>query len=170
MAPTQDELITLKHTRYCEYLEYVYNRMARWVGSGAHVLEVGVRPQDRGVLSRRIIPHASFRTVDRRPSRRPNMVRDVLKGPVSADVIISTCILHHTAEEDIPKLLSNLRAPILLLSGPNVAVLPELFGDHKWHIEIDKLKGWLEDLGYGVQYFASGLSIPYCELLVVAEK
>jgi len=170
VASKKDELITLPHNRYGEYLEYVYNRMVQWVGSGAHVMEVGVRPTDRGVLSRRIIPHITFRTVDRRASRRPDLVCDVLKAPIQTDVIISTCILHHTAEKDIPLLLSNLRAPILLLTGPNVAVMKNLIGDHKWHIAEDLLRGWLEDLGYTVRFFPSGLSIPYCELLVVAEK
>ena len=170
MAPTQDELITLPHNRYGEYLVYVYNRMVPWVGTEAHVMEVGVRPTDRGVLSRKIIPHALFTTVDKDRRRWPDVVRDVLQTSVTADIIISTCILHHTAEEDIPLLLSNLQAPILLLSGPNVAVMKDLIGDHKWHIDGRLLRGWLEDLGYKARFFASGLSIPYCELLVVAEK
>jgi len=151
------------------YLEMVYRRMSLHVPPQADVIEVGVRPEDRGVVSRRIIPHRSFRTVDR-DSRRGEIVKDVLRESVSADVIISTCVLHHTPEDLVPKLLANLHAPVLLLSGPNANVLPKLFGDHQWHIEREKLVDWLNALDYNVSWRPSGLSEPLSEVLVVATR
>lgn len=168
MASTQDALVTLPHERYKEYLEVVYKLMAQYVPAHASVIEVGVRPEngDRGVISRRVIPHRTFTGVDR--TSRGEVVLDVLKEAIEADVILSTCVLHHTPEALIPKLLINLHAPVLLFSGPNVAALPELFGDHQWHIDIVKLRDWLGALGYRVSSGRIGLTEPLSELFVVA--
>lgn len=168
MVPAQDRLVTLPHDRYGEYLVTVYRRMAEYVPPDAVVLEIGAR-HDRGVLSRPIIPHAEFYAIDRDPERG-DVTLDVLEAPVEADVILSTCVLHHTPEEDVPRLLANLRAPLLMFSGPNIEVMPDLFGDHAWHIEVAKLTGWLADLGYTVRSSRIGLSEPLAEVLVVAER
>ena len=61
-----------------------------------------------------------------------------------------------------------LHAPVLLFSGPNVEVLPDLFGDHQWHFDIGKLTGWLEERRYKVTYERIGMSEPFCELFVAA--
>lgn len=167
--------MTLPHERYGpEYLgAVVYPRMAEFVPPAARIVEIGVRPEDRGVLSREIIPHAAFMPVDRDPARAEacgGMVVDVLQTPIRADVIISTCVLHHTDEHDIPQLLRNLRAPLLMFSGPNATVLPTLFGDHRWHLKAAKLAGWLAELGYRVEVEPIGLTEPFSELLVIARR
>ena len=167
MVPAQDALITLPHEYYGQYLEQVYLWMAQYVPPNANVMEVGVRPEDRGVISRRIIPHRSFIGVDRRPDRG-ELVLDVLQAPIRADVIISTCVLHHTPRSSITRLLAHLNAGVLLFSGPNAAVLPELIGDHQWHIEVPILVRWLEQAGYRVTWEPSGLSEPRCEVVVAA--
>jgi hypothetical protein len=164
--------------RYGKYLTRVYEAMAPYVLPSDDVVEIGARPisKDRGVLSRQIIPHRTFTTVDRGMEHhgkpRGDVVKDVLKEPVEADVILSTCVLHHTPEQLIPRLLSNLRAPTLMFSGPNVELLPELIGDHEWHIDIVKLRRWLEERGYYVQWQPMRLARgePPYELLVVALK
>ena len=185
MVPVQDALMTLPHNRYGQYLQHVYRKMAAHVPLTADVIEVGVRPEDRGVLSRLIVPHHRFTCVDRdqerahaaanvrfhtNSPRADPLVVDVLDTPIEADVIISTCILHHTPEKHIRRLLHNLCAPILLLSGPNASVMTELFGDHEWHIDIGKLIMWLNEVGYtDVTWESIGLSEPLCEVLVVAK-
>jgi hypothetical protein len=160
--------VTLPHDRYGEYLEFVYTKMAAHVPPDSTVLEIGAR-HDRGVISKRVIPHKAFLSADRN-TRRGDMTVDVLYEEVQADVILSTCVLHHTPEHQIQMLLDNLCAPILMFSGPNVEAMPELFGDHQWHIEIPKLAGWLEDRGYRVSWERVGLTEPLCEVLVVGKK
>lgn len=160
--------MTLPHNRYGEYLEHVYTKMAVHVPPDSTVLEIGAR-HDRGVISKRVIPHKTFLTVDRN-SRRGDMTADVLYEEMQAGVILSTCILHHTPESLIPKLLDNLVAPLLMFSGPNVEAMPKLFGDHRWHIEIPKFVGWLEERGYTVTWERVGLSEPLCEVLVLAKR
>ncbi len=163
----QDELITLAHKRYGEYLTKVYSRMADFIPDDSDIVEIGAR-EDRGVISREILKYRTFLSVDKDPLRG-DMTMDALHEDITSDVIISTCLLHHTAEEDIPQVLSHLKADVLLLSGPNIKVMPELFGDHLWHIEIDKLRYWLEQLGFAVEWESSGLSEPHAELLVIAQ-
>lgn len=181
MVLTQDDLVTLPQSRYGEYLSSVYRRMAAFVPHNAHVMEVGVRPEDRGVLSRQVIPHRLFTCVDKNRQRAVAAVAsqdprsacrvcDVLTTVVQADVILSTCVLHHTVEGNIPLLLGNLHADTLLFSGPNVVVLPELFGDHLWHIDITKLFAWLVELHYVAVWAPSGLTAPLSEVFVVAKK
>ena len=164
-----DALLTLPHARYGpEYLgAVVYPLMARYVPADADVLEVGARPEDRGVLSRPIIPHRRFRTVDRDP-RRGELVVDVTRDTIQADVILSTCVLHHTPWEEVPRLLSHLWAPLLMFTGPNVAVVPALFGDHRWHLDGVALTSWLLALGYSVETRRIGLTAPFSELFVRA--
>ncbi len=170
----QDALMTAGMANYRKYLQtVVYPTMAKYVKAKGRVVEVGVRPGlqgDRGVVSPAIIPHTTFIGVDRNPDRS-KVVHDVLTTPLKADVILSTCVLHHTREQDVPAVLANLQAPLLLLSGPNAAVLRDLFGDHLWHLEVGKLKGWLLELGYNwIRREPLGLSLPLSELLVVARR
>lgn len=167
-----DALLDLPQAQFGEYLRTVYARMARFVGADARVAEIGVRPEDRGVISREIIPHAVFLAVDRDPVRARacgGMAADVLETPVRADVILSTAVLHHTAEENIPRLLRNLRAPLLMFSGPS-ADTHAPYGDHLWHLEPDKLRAWLRTLGYDVHAERIGMTEPFCEVLVVATR
>lgn len=164
----QDALVTLPHNRYGEYLEVVYRKMAVHVPPNATVLEIGAR-HDRGVISRRIIPHKAFIAADRN-RHRGDMTVDVLEEEVQADVILSTCVLHHTKRGDISRLLDNLRARVLMFSGPNVEAMPKLFGDHQWHIEVPYLTALLEDRLYDVTWERVGLSEPLSEVLVVAKQ
>lgn len=161
----QDALVTLPHERYGEYLEIVYSKMAAHVPPDSNVVEVGAR-HDRGAISKRLIPHKTFVAADRN-RRRGDITVDVLEDHLYADVILSTCVLHHTKEQDIPKVLEHLHAPILMFSGPNVEVLPELFGDHQWHIDVTKLIVWLK--GYEVSWERIGISEPFCEVMVIAK-
>ncbi len=177
---TRDALMMASMANYRKYLQtVVYPTMAKYVKTKGRVVEVGVRPRiwgqpglqgDRGVVSPAIIPHATFTGVDRN-SDRSKVVHDVLTTPLKADVILSTCLLHHTRERDVPTVLANLQAPLLLLSGPNKVELPDLFGDHLWHLERGKLERWLLALGYScVAWEPLGLTLPKCELLVVARR
>jgi hypothetical protein len=171
----QDALMTLPHWRYApEYLAgVVYPRMAAHVGPDARVVEIGCREDGRGVLSRAIIPHASFTVVDRDPVRTwkcGGVTMDVLAAPITgADAILSTAVLHHTAEADIPRLLGNLRAPLLMFTGPNAADHAP-YGDHVWHLDERQLRAWLDALGYTVTIEPIGLTEPFCELFVVARR
>ena len=167
MAILQDKLITLPQKYYADYLRIGYAEMAKYVPEDAYIIEIGAR-NDRGVISKQVIPHRTFISVDRNLSRGDLHTNVLVEDLPDADVVISTCVLHHTKEVDICQLLSHMNAPLLMFSGPNADVMPELFGDHLWHIEIDKLSGWLEDLGYIVEWSPIGLSEPFCELLVIA--
>lgn len=165
----QDELVTLPHNEYWRYLIRVYGAMTEHIPPNSHLIEIGTR-HDRGVLSKEILPYSKFETVDKNPKRAGRSV-DVRNVKISADVILSTCLLHHTAEEEIPSMLRNLDAPILLFSGPSKEALPGLFGDHKWHIETHKLIDWLHNIGYrNFTVDKIGMSEPYCEVFVAAKK
>lgn len=143
--------------------------MADYVSSDSSVIEIGAR-RDRGVISKRIIPHKSFVSADKNP-RRGDVTADALQEDLTADVILSTCVLHHTREQDIPVLLSHCHAPLLMFSGPNVRVLPDLFGDHQWHIDEEALTAMLDGAGYNeVMCDPIGISEPFCEVLVVARR
>jgi len=170
MVPAQDALIEGDMATYGEYLETVYRKMATYLPHDhANIIEVGCRPHDRGVISPRVIPHKTFLCVDKNPKRSP-LALDVLLQGVYADVILSTCVLHHTPVEHVPLLLTRLHAPLLMFSGPNVRVLPALFGDHKWHINAEHLAGWLGRLGYDCVWQSIGLTEPLCEIFFVARN
>jgi hypothetical protein len=94
---------------------------------------------------------------------------DALTQRIRADVILSTCVLHHPPEQVVPTLLANLCAPLLMFTGPN-AETHAPYGDHAWHLEADKLQVWLSDLGYEVTFEPIGLTAPFCELFVVARQ
>ncbi len=159
--------MTLPHRLFWTYLVKVYERMAREIPPDANVLEVCTRTY-RGVMTPELIPCRHFVAVDR-DDQRPGFTVDVLEEPVSADAIISTAILHHTDEENIPRLLANLRAPLLLFNGPT-ADTHEPYGDHRWHLEESKLRRWLGELGYSMTWERIGLTEPLCEALVVARR
>lgn len=166
----QDALVTLPHKRYGEYLEKVYAKMAKYIDSTDHVVEIGTRREDRGKISRKMLPYRIFETLDKNPSRA-ELVADIRNTPIRADVILSTCILHHLEEDEVPMALRNMEAPVLLFSGPTKEALPELFGDHRWHIEPNKLIDWLDDLGYRTFNIERiGMSRPYCEVFISASR
>lgn len=149
------------------WLPRLYSRMAREVPAGSHVMEVGTR-SFRGIITPWYVPHARFTPVDRDP-HRPGLSVDVLRTPVEADVILSTCVLHHTPEHLVPQLLGNLRAPLLLLSGPN-AETHDPYGDHEWHLDRRKLDRWLRVLDYCMTWERVGMTEPFCEALVIARR
>lgn len=166
----QDALVTLPHKRYGEYLAKVYAKMAEHIPASSHVIEIGTRREDRGVISRKMLPYRIFETLDKNPSRA-ELVADIRTTTIRADVILSTCILHHLAEDEVPMALRHMEAPVLLFSGPSKAVLPELFGDHKWHLEPDKLIDWLNDLGFKRFHIEPiGMTEPYCERFIAATR
>jgi len=168
MAVLQDELIDLPHKRYGEYLRLVYSEMAKHVPPDANIIEIGAR-HDRGVISKEVIPHKTFTTVDKDP-KRGDIHCDVLVNHLFADVILSTCLLHHTRECDLHCALSHLHAPLMMFSGPNAKVMTELFGDHQWHLEVNKLSRVLGGLGYDfLDWRPIGMSEPLCELLVIVK-
>lgn len=152
---------------YKDYLRVMYARMGTLVPPDGVVIEIGARIV-RGVETPNIIPHRYFMAIDRNPDR-PGINLDVLRTPVYADVILSTCVLHHTAKEDIPRLLANLRAPLLMFTGPT-ADTHDPYGDHLWHLEEKPLRRWLKDLGYTMTWERSGLSEPKAEAFVVARR
>lgn len=152
---------------YRDYLRVMYARMGQIVPPNGVVIEIGARAV-RGVETPNFIPHRYFMAIDRDPSR-PGVTLDVLHTPVYGDVILSTCVLHHTAKENIPRLLGNLRAPLLMFTGPT-ADTHEPYGDHLWHLEEKPLRRWLKDLGYTMTWEPSGLTEPKLEAFVVARK
>jgi len=167
-----DDLLHCSMARYADYLRIVYRKMGAWIDPENTVAEICIR-HDRGVISREIIECASFEGVDLNPGRCPNggfqadAIRDKLPD---ADVYISTAILHHTAKEDIPQLLANIRkyAGSAIFTGPNVEVMPDLIGDHKWHIDMGQLRAMAHKAGWSVVYDEPvGLNAPYSEVLVV---
>lgn len=165
-----DELQTASMERYGEYLRYLYKRFSGYIEDSDVVMEVCTR-HDRGILGREIIPHSSYIMVDRSPSR-PGLTLDVLKDELpGCDVLISTAILHHTNPDNLRKLFINLGKNTrkrIILSGPNVKVLPELFGDHLYHIDVDEIiKIAIESrwVCSNIQY--CGISKPLCEVMLV---
>lgn len=162
-----DELFRLPMEQFWRYLHRVYDRMALEVDPDALVLEVGTRIF-RGIVTPRRIACRYFIALDRDESR-PGLTVDVLERPVYADVILSTCLLHHTPEADVPRALKNLRAPLLMFSGPT-ADTHAPYGDHQWHLEPAKLQGWLGDLGYSMTFERFGMTEPYCEAVVIARR
>jgi len=170
-----DDLLHCSMARYADYLRIVYRTMNEWIEPDNSVIEVCIR-HDRGVISPEIITCASFAGLDLNPSRCPNggyradAVRDKLPD---ADVYISTAILHHTPRYDIPELLDNLRRSTgrAIFTGPNVEVMPNLIGDHKWHIDLEELRGLARKSGWIMTHDERiGLNEPYSELLVVLES
>ena len=169
-----DELCTTRSPERVEdYLRSVYEKMAEYTTDVDHVTEVCTR-HDRGVISREIIPHAYWTNIDRDP-KRPGMTLDVLEGriPVS-DVLISTAVLHHTPPEDIGRLLNRLCDSVrrlVILSGPCVRALPELFGDHLYHIDGAEVCGHAHNADFRLRSSRMvGLSEPYSEILLVFER
>jgi hypothetical protein len=159
--------------RYSEYLRFVYKKMARHVKPSDVVMEICTR-HDRGVLGKEALPHKQYIMVDRNSSRlglNLDAVRDELPP---CDVVISTAILHHTRPEDIEALFCNLAKntrSIIILSGPNVDILPELFGDHLYHIDKDHIHQIESAAGWRcIEVSPCGLSEPFCELFLVFER
>jgi len=168
-----DELQTASMERYGKYLRLVYNKMKEYVSPSDIVMEICTR-HDRGIIGREILPHSTYIMVDKNPDR-PGHTLDAIKDELpSCDVLVSTAILHHTAPENLLELFRNLRLntrKYIMLSGPDVRVLPELFGDHLYHIDvygmadIAMLSGWR-----CIKYYPCGLSKPLCEVMMVFER
>jgi len=167
----QDELMTAPMERYGEYLQQVYKRMADFI-DGGRVMEICTR-HDRGVLSPPLIPHSKFILVDA-TRNRPGLTLDAVSDELpECDVVISTAILHHTPETWIPALLRNLArtgASKMIFTGPSAEIEPEVYGDHRYHLEIEGLTKHAESCGFSVFSEPIGLTEPYCELLVCMVK
>jgi len=147
--------------------------MKTWISPTDTVIEICTR-HDRGIIGQEVIPHNTYIMVDKNPSR-PGLTLDVLKDELpECDVLISTAILHHTAPENLLQLFHNLgknTRKYILLSGPNVEVLPELFGDHLYHIDVDQMI----EIAYKARWRCSsvsycGLSKPLCEVMMVFRR
>lgn len=169
----KDDLLEAPMSRYAQYLQYVYNRMAQHTTAEDEVFEVCTR-HDRGVLSKAIIPHARFLGIDKDP-RRPGLNLDVMKNELPyCDVLLSTAILHHTPRKNLPELISRLAKNtrrLLMFSGPHAAVMPELFGDHEYHIDVGEIMGMAEVVGFQfLRVERVGLSKPFSEVLIVFER
>ncbi len=155
--------------RYPEYLIANYRRMAAAVSSADVVMEIGVR-HDRGVFGRMVVPHRQYLMVDRDPTR-PGMTLDAVRDPLPAcDVAISTAVLHHTAPFALPALLGNIAKNtrrLMIFTGPNAHVMPELFGDHRYHLDADHLADLAARIGWRVSSVVEcGLTKPLCEIMV----
>lgn len=165
-----DDLLTASMEKYGEYLRLVYSKMKKYVGKDSIVMEICTR-HDRGIIGREVIPHNTYIMVDKNPSR-PGHTLDAIKDELpSCEVLISTAILHHTAQEDLVELFRNLGKHTkrhIMLSGPNVEVLPELFGDHLYHIEVEEMVKIGRAVGWNcIEIIPCGLSKPLCEVLMV---
>lgn len=166
----KDELIHAPMERYAEYLRTLYAMMCEFVHPGDTVMEICTR-HDRGILGKAILPHREYIMVDRNPSR-PGLNLDAVTDTLpAADVTISTAILHHTAPEQLKPLIGNIARNTrrtMIFTGPNREVLPELFGDHRYHLDAGEISeiaagfGWKPIVSRGC-----GLSEPYCELFLV---
>ena len=165
-----DELITADAARVTDYLRLVYGMMAKYVRPEDKVAEICTR-HDRGTISPKIIPHAIWTNVDK-DKRRPGLSLDAVHRELPrCDVLLSTAILHHTPPGSIPKLIANLckrTNRLLMLSGPNADVVPDLIGDHRYHI----VPGEIVDLARKNKFHLVtsrrvGLSAPYSEILMV---
>lgn len=172
MSP-RDKLFETPQEHYVRYLDYVYGLMEQHVEDDDVVVEVCTR-EDRGIFSQEIIPHKEYILVDRNPAR-PGHDIDALTGVLpKCDVLLSTAILHHTPPGDIARLLENLcknTRRLVMLSGPNVEVMPELLGDHKYHIDVGEIIEMVKSFGF--KYWRierTGLSKPYSEVLLVLER
>lgn len=168
-----DDLQTASMERYGEYLRLVYGKMKNFVRASDVIIEVCTR-HDRGIIGREVLPHSKYIMVDKNPNR-PGLTFDVIDEELPpCDVLISTAILHHTKPEYLAVLfwaLAQNTEKYILLSGPNVEVLPELFGDHLYHINIEEMISIAKTVGWKcISLSACGLSKPFCEVLMVFER
>jgi hypothetical protein len=168
-----DELQECDGDLMTKYLSMVYEKMSRFTTERDEVIEVCTR-HDRGIISPGIIPHAKWTNIDRcdyRPGLNLTVGVDELP---ECDVLLSTAILHHTHRNDLPKVMAALCGSarrIVMLSGPNAAEMPELFGDHMYHIDGAEITGLAQDNGFRYRHASrSGLSEPLSELLLVFQR
>jgi len=168
-----DDLLHCSMERYGDYLRKVYRKMAQWIEPSDKVVEVCIR-HDRGVISREEIVCSQLDGLDLDPSRCPqggykaNAITDVLP---EADVYISTAIIHHTKPESMTQLLRNLRhyaGKRLIVTGPSRKEMPELIGDHEWHIDMVEFESMAKEAGWSLLHHEGiGINEPFCELLIV---
>ena len=90
------------------------------------------------------------------------------------DVLISTALLHHTPSLMIPTLFENLSKSVdrcMLFTGPSHYVLPELMGDHEYHLKPEDLACWARGAGFELMHIERiGLSRPFCEVFLAFER
>jgi len=169
-----DRLMTVDGKRFTDYLrQVVYPKMAKHTRSSDHVMEICTR-HDRGVISLSIVPHAEWTNIDR-DGCRPGLTLDVLEDEIPrCDVVISTAILHHTEKALLPDLMRVLcesASRAVILSGPNAEYVPNLIGDHEYHIDGGEICGLAHDNGFHLKASERiGLSDPLCGILLVFER
>jgi hypothetical protein len=168
-----DDLRTASMERYGKYLLLLYAKMAKYTLTTDTVMEICTR-HDRGFISQEVIPHSYYILTDKNPNR-PGYTLDAIKDELpSCDVLLSTAILHHTSPKNLVDLFRNLSKNTsrhIMLSGPNKEVLPELFGDHLYHINVEEMVRIGSVLGWKcISVDACGLSKPFCEVLMVFER
>lgn len=169
----QDKLMTASMEDYAFYLEKVYTRMSKYIPSNSTIVEVCTR-HDRGIISKKIIPHKHFILIDRDPKRPGRNLDALLDELPPCTILISTAILHHTPFYQIDNLFKNLAKNTcekMLFTGPNVEVVPDIYGDHLYHLNERSLvitadkHGWACTIAEPI-----GFTVPLCELFIVFER
>jgi len=169
----KDDLLEAPMLEYANYLEFVYRKMAAHTTHDDSVMEVCTR-HDRGVISPVVIPFRKFLLVDRDPTR-PGFTLDAITDELpECDVLLSTALLHHTPPKQLPALFRNLAKSVnrtLMFSGPSVEMMPDLIGDHEYHIDIPDIARLGTINGFDLlRVERVGLSHPYSEVLLVFER
>jgi SAM-dependent methyltransferase len=157
---------------YAGYLVEVYKGCKPLVDTSDVVMEVCVR-HDRGVLGRQIIDCRDYIFVDR-DEARPGLNLDAVKDELpECDVLISTAILHHTEPKYLSALFANMARATrrrMILVGPSADNGGPLFGDHKYHINVEEMRCISEQNHWKlVQWSRCGLSEPYAEVKLIFE-
>ncbi len=175
-----DELVNVGMLRYYEYLKYLYGKMARFTSDDDHVIEVcGSDPpgtgdrHDRGVFSKKIFRWSQFDVCDKNP-RRGNVVLDLRYSTLPAcDVAVSTAILHHSLERDVPTIMRSMcenTRKFVIVSGPADKRVP-LFGDHTWGLHYRTIDDAVNRLDFELELFErTGLNQPLSEILMVFRR
>lgn len=138
-----------------------YKLIKQYIERDVSVLEIGCR-DDRVSLSSYIF-EAKLTGLDRDPLR-VDIARELSKPGTDFincdllnysgkkfDIVISTAIAHHTSRDEIFRLFSKL-ADIaknrIILSGPNAEVQTEIYGDHRYHLDLGDLCCIADCLGF----------------------
>ena len=153
---------------YAGYLVHIYQSVRELVSRSDVVVEICTR-HDRGVIGRQIIRCAEYLFVDRDKTRAPINLDAINDELPKCDVIISTAILHHTEPKDLSALFANMAraaGKYIILSGPTDDT--PIFGDHKYHINVDEMRGIAESHGWALHgWRRSGLTEPLAEVIMV---
>jgi hypothetical protein len=169
----KDRLNSASGVYYTGYLIRLYQTIKTYVAPFDTIMEICCR-HDRGIMGQQVIPHAAYIMVDLQ-KHRPGLKLDAVNQRLpDCDVCLSTAILHHTHPSDIERLLANISRSTrrkMIFSGPNAAVVPNLTGDHLYHLDAPHLIGLAHALGWKLEHSERmGLSEPLAELLLVFSR